>query len=222
MPNADGSETDVEKLAREALEAEAEKNKKVTKKDPLEEWDAYLESLDPEVRKEVEAHTTGLTSALQKERQLNKLSKPGAAARLAELEKAEEERQNAGKTALEKAQGEATTAKQQTEQAKADLKKERTRNALILAATKAGFNDPEDALREEVLAELETSTPEELRADAEKQIAALVKAKPYLVGKEPTRQIDIDGSTKGGAHGARIAAKDEIMKKKREKGAYSL
>lgn len=115
------------------------------------------------------------------------------AARLDEIEAA-------NKSEIEKATEKVTAAERRAEEAEARLKNERTRNAVTIAASKAGFIDPADAVPfiDPADIEYDGETPKNL----DKLLSSLAKSKPHLVKSESETTTTSSGSFDGGPRGS--------------------
>lgn len=144
-------------------------------------FEVWIESQPDEIKTLYQTHTTGLKSALEKERAANEEGKKSAK-RLAELEAKEKERADKEKSEMDKLTERATTAEAEREAARADLKAERIKTAIIAEASKLGFTDPADAYTltdRTAIAIDEKGTV----TGAEEAIKKLSEAKPYLLGQ---------------------------------------
>jgi len=204
-----------DKAAAEAAATAAAKAA-AEKKDPLEAFNEYLETLDPEIRKTIEEFTANLKNALVSERGLNKGVKDRLA-RLDVLEAAEKKKQEAEMTEVQKANAAREAAEAEQKRLKDELLDERIKNAVLAAAK--DFADPQDAyaMLDLDLLEIDEKTGKIL--GVEEAIKALVKKKPYLLGTEEARpRYNIEGSDKG--KGLKTGDIDAVKKKKRESGRY--
>lgn len=100
--------------------------------------------------------------------------------KLRQAEEAEEQRKRSEMTELDKLKADLEAERQARAQAEEQRRNQLIRTQVITAAARAGFNDPEDAMRM-----LDTSTLEVDDAGAvdglEAALSALAKAKPYLI-----------------------------------------
>lgn len=199
------------KAAEDAAKAEANKAKADAEKtkDPLAAFEAYLETLPEDQRLKIEEHTTGLRTALIKERKLNPESKK-ALEELQKLKEADEKRKHDEMTVQQKAEADKKKAEDEAAQLRKDLQEERVKNAILAAAK--DFVDPQDAYAMIDRDLIETDKDGKVTG-VEDAIKALVKAKPYLVGETNAQVFDINGGSKG--KGSKGANQDEIIKKKR-------
>lgn len=181
--------------------------------DPLDEYEAFLASLDPAVRATFETHTTKLKSALVSERGVNKESK-GALKRLQELEAAEAKRKEAELSELEKVTKTAQKAEAEKAALLSQLTEERVRNAVLAAAAKATFADPQDAYAMIDRDSLVIDDNGKITG-VEEAIKALAKAKPYLLAEavQTTPKYNLNGGDKGKQTQTQIT--DEAMAAKR-------
>jgi len=190
--------------AAAALEAE---------RDPVKRLEAYLATLTPEVRAEIEKHTAGLKSALVSERVISKAGKT-AAQRLKELEDAETVRKQADLTETQKATEAKVAAENKAQELQGELRIERIKNAVLAAAAKASFADPLDAYAMIDQATLEIDDAGKVTG-VDEAIKALAKAKPYLLGEPDQPEFNLNGGDKGRLpKGANL---DEIKNQKRRR-----
>lgn len=169
------------------------------------DFETWLETQPDDVKALYSEHTSGLKSALQKERDANEKAKKDQA-RLAELEAKEKEREDATKSETDKLTTRATTAEAERDAARAErdsaqaaLKTERIKNSIIAEASKMGFTDPADAYTLTDLKEIQIDDQGAVTGAAE-AIKKLAEAKPYLLGK-PAPKGDGMGTPKGGSGG---------------------
>lgn len=144
---------------------------------------AQAEVTPPNVEEEeLTPDTSGLKSALQKER----ADRKALAKKLAAYEKSEQDRTDAEKTEIQRLidQDQRKTAKLQ--QLAEGFRKSKIEAAVIKAARAEGFTDPTDAIRQEVLmaigVEQDEDDPSQVTIDEtslKKAIQDLAKAKPH-------------------------------------------
>jgi hypothetical protein len=180
-------------------------------KDPVKLYDAFLATLDEDVRKEIEAHTKGLKAALVSERTLSKDGK-AALSQLKVLQEAEAKRKTDEMSELDKTKAEKVAAEDKALKAQQELQTERVKSAVLAVAVKMSFIDPQDAYTLIDIATLETSDDGKLTG-VDEALKALVKAKPYLVGEPNTAHINLNAGERGSP--AKGALQEEIIKKKR-------
>ena len=135
--------------------------------------------------------------------------------RLEELEAAEEERKAAQMSEIDKALKAKADAEARAQAAEERMRTAAIRNAVVLAATRANFYDPEDAFR---LADLDAVQIGEdgKVSGVEEALKALTKAKPHLV-KQAAASGEINSTAAG--RQTRPAA-DELIQRKRAQGGY--
>ncbi|HSW63418.1 MAG TPA: hypothetical protein VLH56_08920 [Dissulfurispiraceae bacterium] len=162
-------------------------------------WEAWLTKQSDDVRKLYEEHTTGLKSALESERKANKDSS-AAVKKLKELEEAEAKRKQAELSEMEKlkAQLAETEAKHRT--ALEQHQKGMIKSAVLMAATTANFQKPEDAYALMDLSMVEISDEDKVTGVKE-ALEALVKERPYLIKSSKPDSVNIDATNKGGSGG---------------------
>jgi hypothetical protein len=155
-------------------------------------FEVWIESQPEDIKTLYSEHTSGLKSALQKEREANEKAKKDQA-KLAELEAKEKERADKEKSEMDKLTERATTAEAEREAAKAEtekanqkLKAERIRTAIIAEAGRVGFIDTEDAytLLDKTAIQIDdkdavTGVPEAVKK--------LAEAKPHLLGQAKSK-----------------------------------
>jgi hypothetical protein len=183
------------------------------KKDPLEIFNEYLATLDPEVAKEIGKHTTNLKTALVSERSISKSSKE-AVARLKVLEDAENTRRQDALTEVEKAAVAKQIAEAETAKFKKELTEERIKNAVLAEASKANFVDPLDAYTNIDRDSLEIDEAGKVKG-VESAVKELAKKKPYLIQAAESSQYNLNGGDRG-----RLplgAGMEEIKTKKRNR-----
>lgn len=151
-------------------------------------FEVWIESQPDEIKSLYSEHTTGLKSALKKEREANEAAKKDQA-RLAELEAKEKERADANKSETEKlttraatAEAERDAAKAERDQANEKLKAERIKTAIIAEASKLGFADPDDAYPLADRSAIQIDDKDTVTGAAE-AVKKLAEAKPHLLGK---------------------------------------
>lgn len=155
-------------------------------------WDAYVESLDDDVKSLYQEHVSGLTSALEKERKANKEAKgelKDKLARLEELEEAEKKRKEAELSETEKLQqgieereAKIATLQGELEQTKAEFESERLKFAVMALASEMGFANAEDAYNLADLSKVERNDEGKLEG-AKEALEELKKS-----GRLPTKE----------------------------------
>jgi len=136
--------------------------------------------------------------------------------RLEELESAEEERKAAQLSEVEKARKAQADAEARARATEERLRTAAIRNAVVLAASKANFYDPEDAFRLADLAAVQVADDGAVTG-VDGALKELVKAKPHLV-KAASGGGDINATAAG--RQTRPSA-DEVLRQKRASGAYT-
>lgn len=199
------------KAAADAAAAKAAEEEE--EKDPVKQYEAFLETLDPAVRKELEGHTASLKNALVSERGISKTGKD-ALKKLQVFEKAEDDRKKAALSEVEKAALAKKQAEDEAKNLKTQLQDERIKNAVLTEAAKQAFADPLDAYTLVDRESLEIDDDGKVDGKSvEAAVKALAKAKPYLLGEaEETRSVDIGAGSRG--RGNPSANQDEITKRK--------
>jgi len=158
----------------------------------FEDW---LAEQPEDVQKMYKEHTSGLKSALDKERAANK----GVAEklkRLADLEAAEKKRKEAEMSELDKAKAKLAEAEQKLAQQTKEMNTFRIKHAVEITAGKLGFQNPEDAYQLADLSAVEI-TDEGKVAGVEEALKALAKSRPYLLKASTTTHPNIDANTRG-------------------------
>lgn len=105
--------------------------------------------------------------------------------KLRAAEEAEEQRRRSEMTELEKLKADLEAERQARAQAETQRQQQLLRTQVIAAAAKAGFNDPDDAIRLLDAETLEINEHGQI-VDLDKQLAGLLKSKPYLATKTGT------------------------------------
>jgi len=126
---------------------------------------------------------TELQAELERVRAALKSANSEAAKRrktLEAFEQAEEERKQAEMTELERVQAKLKEAQDRAEAIELEAREAKIGHAVTLAATKANFYDPEDAMAFLVGVEFDVDDKGKVQGVAE-ALAALVKERPYLV-----------------------------------------
>ncbi len=136
--------------------------------------------------------------------------------RLEELEAAEAERTAAQLSEVEKAKKLAADAEVKAQAAEERLRTAMVRNAVVVAASKLNFYDPEDAFRLADLGEAQVGEDGKVTG-VEDALKTLAKAKPHLVKAAGT--AGSLNSTEGGRQ-TRPSA-DEMIQRKRAAGGYA-
>lgn len=170
-----------------------------------ETFDAWLAKQPEEVREKFDAHTKGLKSALDSEREKAK-SATAQAKRLAELEEAEKKRKEAELSETDKVKAEKARLEDELKKAGEALKSISLRHAVEIAAARANFQDPEDAYRLADLSEVEVSEDGKVTG-VDKALEALAKKRPYLIKttKAPETDAEAGGKKKPGSDETAIA-----------------
>lgn len=170
-----------------------------------------------EKEKQTPEDTAGLKSALEKERKAN----ADKDRELRRLQKAEEDRANAEKTEVQRAKDDAEKAKSRSERLAAGFLSEKLNNAIRVAANKANFHDPDDAImavdRDMISYEQDDEDPAKVTIDKktiESAVKKLATSKPHLI-KTGTDDGGPTGSQFGG--GTRGSKKDADEAALREK-----
>lgn len=137
--------------------------------------------------------------------------------RLEELEAAEEERKAAQMSEIDKALKAKADAEARAQAAEERMRTATIRNAVVLAATRANFHDPEDAFR---LADLEgVQINEDGRVSGvEEALKALAKAKPHLVRQAATGTGEINATAAGRQTRTSV---DDLVRRKLATGEYA-
>lgn len=164
------------------------------------------------------ADTTGLKSALEKERR----DRARAERELKRLQTAEQERADAEKTEVQRAKDEAETAKTKAARLAAGFRDERINNAIIAAAVKNGFFDAEDAVlavdRDSISWDQDDDDPAKVTIDkktVETAVKKLATQKPHLI-KKGTDDGQRSGSQfGGGGTGSKQQEADEAVYRRR-------
>lgn len=161
-----------------------------------------------------EDDTTGLKSALQKERADRKAMEK----KLQAFEKAQREAEDKEKTEIQRLtdQGSASTAKLQK---LADgFRKNQVESAIVKAATDAKFTDPTDALRSEVIAaigvEQDEDDPTQVTVDEATVLAAikkLAKDKPHYLATTK-KVLPPSGSKFGGNQTPQQQTQEQMLR----------
>jgi len=136
--------------------------------------------------------------------------------RLEELEAAEADRTAAQLSEVEKAKKLAADAEAKAQAAEERLRTAMVRNAVVVAASKLNFYDPEDAFRLADLGDAQVGDDGKVTG-VEDALKALAKAKPHLVKTAGT--TGSLNSTEGGRQ-TRPSA-DEAIRQKRAAGGYA-
>ena len=136
--------------------------------------------------------------------------------KLDELEAAEEERKAAQLSEVEKARKAQADAEAKALATEERLRTAAIRNAVVLAASKANFYDPEDAFRLADLAEVQVADDGTVTG-VDNALKTLTKAKPHLV-KVASGGGEINSTAAG--RQTRPSA-DELVRQKRASGAYT-
>ena len=136
--------------------------------------------------------------------------------KLDELEAAEEERKAAQLSEVEKAKKAQADAEAKARATEERLRTAAIRNAVVLAASKANFYDPEDAFRLADLAEVQVADDGTVTG-VDNALKTLTKAKPHLV-KVASGGGEINSTAAG--RQTRPSA-DELVRQKRASGAYT-
>lgn len=136
--------------------------------------------------------------------------------KLDELEAAEEERKAAQLSEVEKARKAQADAEAKALATEERLRTAAIRNAVVLAASKANFYDPEDAFRLADLAEVQVAEDGTVTG-VDNALKTLTKAKPHLV-KVASGGGEINSTAAG--RQTRPSA-DELVRQKRASGAYT-
>ncbi|MBP8291481.1 MAG: hypothetical protein KAX65_01835 [Caldilineaceae bacterium] len=136
--------------------------------------------------------------------------------KLDELEAAEEERKAAQLSEVEKARKAQADAEAKALATEERLRTAAIRNAVVLAASKANFYDPEDAFRLADLAEVQVAEDGTVTG-VDNALKTLTKAKPHLV-KVTSGGGEINSTAAG--RQTRPSA-DELVRQKRASGAYT-
>ena len=136
--------------------------------------------------------------------------------RLEELEAAEADRTAAQLSEVEKAKKLAADAEAKAQAAEERLRTAMVRNAVVVAASKLNFHDPEDAFRLADLGDAQVGDDGKVTG-VEDALKALAKAKPHLVKTAGT--TGSLNSTEGGRQ-TRPSA-DEVVRQKRAAGGYA-
>lgn len=160
--------------------------------------------------------TSGLKSALQKERANNK----DLAKRLKAFEKAQQEKADAEKTEIQRLTDSSTKSSEKITKLATAFRTSKVEEAVLRAAGSAKFTDPTDALRVEVLNAIEVEQdeddPSKVTVDADsvkKAVEALAKSKPhYLAQEEDTRRQRPPSGSKFGGSGGNKPSRDEQLK----------
>jgi hypothetical protein len=135
-----------------------------------------------------------LRAELEKTRKDLKTANAESAARrkkLEEIETEESKRKEAEMTEVQKAEKRAADAETAAKAVQERFKANAIKSAVKLAAVKAGFRDPEDALRNADLSGVSVDDADNV-VGADDAVKALATAKPYLVddGKIPAPDIN--------------------------------
>lgn len=136
--------------------------------------------------------------------------------KLDELEAAEEERKAAQLSEVEKAKKAQADAEARARATEERLRTAAIRNAVVLAASKANFYDPEDAFRLADLATVQVADDGAVTG-VDDAIKALAKAKAHLV-KVASGGGEINSTAAG--RQTRPSA-DELVRQKRASGTYT-
>lgn len=155
---------------------------------------------------------TGLKSALDKERRENARKDR----ELARLQKAEKEREDAEKTEVQRAKEEAETANTRAARLAEGFRDERINNAIITAANKANFFDPEDAVlavdRDAISWDQDEDNPAQVKIDrktVENAVKKLATSKPHLVKSGTSDQGPTGGQFGAGNNSKNKGEADE-------------
>lgn len=136
--------------------------------------------------------------------------------KLDELEAAEEERKAAQLSEVEKARKAQADAEAKAMATEERLRTAAIRSAVVLAASKANFYDPEDAFRLADLAEVQVADDGTVTG-VDNALKALTKAKPHLV-KTTNGGGEINSTTTGRQT---RPSPDELVQRKRASGSYT-
>lgn len=134
--------------------------------------------------------------------------------RLEELEAAEEARKAAELSEIDKAQRAQAAAEARAQAAEERMRTATIRNAVVLAASKASFYDPEDAFRLADLGSVEIGEDGRV-SGVEEALKALAKVKPHLVRQAPGGEINATAAGRSTRPSA-----DDVIQRKRAQGGY--
>jgi hypothetical protein len=165
----------------EKTEETAPETKQEAPVDEAAEFETWLAGLPGDTRAKLEAHTSGLKSALSAERKARRELEP--IAKEAEKLKAEEaKRQREALSETERLKAELADAQKAAVIAEGKAQSERVRSAIEAKASQLGFADPTDAYAMLDMSQLEYDAQGNPK-DVEGALKALATAKPYLVSK---------------------------------------
>ncbi len=137
--------------------------------------------------------------------------------KLDELEAAEEERKAAQLSEVEKARKAQADAEAKAMATEERLRTAAIRNAVVLAASKANFYDPEDAFRLADLAEVQVADDGTVTG-VDNALKTLTKAKPHLVKTTSSGGGEINSTAAGRQT---RPSSDELVQRKRASGSYT-
>ncbi len=152
--------------------------------------DKYSQEYVDKLRKEAASRRVATNDA--------KAEVKALADKLAAIEQADMSDLEKTKTRLEEAQAELDAAKADSTSALANLKTERIRNAVTMAAVEAGFVDPSDALSMISQDDLVDDEGTIISKTVKARLKALADKKPYLLQKNRPGSGDGGGTGKPG------------------------
>lgn len=166
-----------EKAAKEKEEAEKKAADEEAKKQKNKNFEDWLKKQPEDIQKQYEEHIGGLKSALDKEREINKINK-GALDKLSKFEEAERQRKEAEMTEMEKLQLQISEKEKSLMQIQSELEQLKLNEKKREIAEEVGLPTP-FALR------IQGTTPEEMKADAMVLLGAIPKIKTTLNATNP-------------------------------------
>jgi len=188
------------------------------KKDPLDAMNEYLASLPEDERTKLEGLTGNLRSALVSERGLGKDAK-AAAAELATIKAKQAADALKEKSEIEQEKIKVQAAVDEAAKLKTQLNNERIKGAVLAAAAKANFADPEDAYAFVNRDALEIDDDGKVKG-VEDAVKVVAKAKPHLILAPDNPKFNLNSGDKGKVPPR--ASVEEIKKKKRaQQGRYT-
>ena len=173
---------------------------------PSQQWEAYLATLSKEQQEVYNQHIHGLKSALQKEREAAK-NLPAVNKELEALRAAEIKRKEALMTETELLKKRAEEAEASKSELERSFNSTRLKYAVIQAATKLNFEDPEDAftMTRSAIEKLEIAEDGTVEGASEK-LKELAEAKPYLIKKPVDKNKQNGGSFGTPAGGKKVSS----------------
>lgn len=206
-PSENNSSGEEEPQEEDAAEGEGTEEESSEEEQYETEFEANLAKNHPELLDEYRKATSGLVSALHKEREGNKSGKD-AKKKVKEFEEKEAAAARDQRTKEENLQNDLDAATKRADDAEAELKKLKDENVISQVAGSLKFQAPEDAMLFIDMGSVERDDDGRVvEADVKKKLQAVLKDKPYLAesanlgpgngtGGEGGRQLDKDPKKK--------------------------